>query len=56
MVRLKTGGEPLSGGNEAHTIFFSQNQRQAQSRIFSANLASHATERSASWRDEVIRL
>jgi hypothetical protein len=52
IVRLKISEEFLSGANEAHLTFFSQDQRQAKPGIFRAQLPRHAAERAFGAGDE----
>ena len=54
MVRLKINLLPLSlsGANEAHLIFFSQDQRQTKPGIFRAQLPRHAAEGTFGTRNE----
>lgn len=59
MVRFKTGLPVklcLSGANEAHMTFFSQDKRQAESGIFRAQLPRHAAKRAPRRSDEVVFL
>jgi hypothetical protein len=56
IVRLKISGEFLSGANEAHMTFFSQDQRQAKPGILRAQLPRHAAERAPRRSDEVVFL
>jgi len=55
MVRFKTslpGVLSLSGANEAHMAFFSQDKRQAKPGILRAQLPRHAAERTFGTGDE----
>jgi hypothetical protein len=46
----------LTGANKAHTIFFSENERQAKPGVFGAELARNAAESALSRSDEIIFL
>jgi len=55
MVRFNTslpGKLSLSGANEAHMTFFSQDKRQAKPGILRAQLSGHAAERTFGTGDE----
>jgi hypothetical protein len=56
IVRLKISGESLSGANEAHLTFFSQDKRQAESGILRAQLPGDASKRASSRSDEIVFL
>ena len=59
IVRFKTslpGTLCLSGANEAHMTFFSQDERQAKPSILRAQSPGHAPERAPRRGDEVVFL